>query len=86
MFLLNTFKYIYFKTIIANFYADVNECLSNPCSVNADCQNINGSFTCTCKDGFDGTGFVCNGSLKKFITLYLTICCTHRCMLFYVLF
>ena len=67
-------------------YVDTNECLSNPCSVNADCQNINGSFTCTCKDGFDGTGFVCNGSLKKFITLYLTICCTHRCMLFYVLF
>ena len=65
MFLLNTFKYIYLKKIITNFYADVNECLSNPCSVNADCQNTDGSFTCTCKDGFDGTGFVCNGSLNK---------------------
>ena len=43
------------------FHADTNECLSNPCSVNANCQNIDGSFTCTCKDGFNGSGIVCNG-------------------------
>ena len=44
-----------------------NECLSNPCSVDANCQNTLGNFTCTCKDGFSGNGFVCNGSLTKFL-------------------
>ena len=44
---------------------DTNECLSNPCSTYAVCENNIGSFTCTCLNGFDGTGFVCNGSLKK---------------------
>ena len=44
---------------------DTNECLSNPCSVDADCQNTFGS--CTCKDGFNGTGIVCEGSLNYFM-------------------
>ena len=48
-------------------YVDTNECLSNPCSVNANCKNTFGSFTCTCKDGFNGTGIICEGSLNCFI-------------------
>ena len=47
------------------FHADINECLSNPCSVNAECQNTDGNFTCTCKDGFNGTGFICNGNFSQ---------------------
>merc|ERR1719457_347039 len=42
--------------------SDIDECLSNPCSVDANCQNTDGSVTCTCKDGFNGNGLVCNGS------------------------
>ena len=55
------------------FYADINECLSNPCSVNGNCQNTDGSFTCTCKDGFTGSGFVCNGNLDLYIFLFRVI-------------
>ena len=53
--------------------ADVNECLSTPCSNGGVCTNNIGSFSCNCT----GTGFeglTCdNGeyqSLTKFLLLY----------------
>ncbi|XP_078571522.1 sperm receptor for egg jelly-like [Branchiostoma floridae x Branchiostoma japonicum] len=39
---------------------DVDECLSSPCDVNADCTNTFGSFTCQCHDGLSGDGFKCH--------------------------
>ena len=33
---------------------DENECLASPCGPNAQCQNIPGSFQCTCNAGFLG--------------------------------
>ena len=59
--------------LLIKTYLGTNKCSLNPCSVDANCQNTDGSFTCTCKDGFIGTGFVCNGSLHKFLTWYFTI-------------
>ncbi|XP_064617045.1 latent-transforming growth factor beta-binding protein 4-like [Liolophura sinensis] len=39
---------------------DVDECNGdNLCSANADCDNIVGSYTCTCKDGYHGNGSQC---------------------------
>ena len=36
---------------------DKNECeTETPCDENADCLNNEGSFTCTCKAGYDGAG------------------------------
>ena len=49
------------------YMADVNECLANPCDVNAVCQNILGSFTCTCNAGFTGDGFSCESELAMII-------------------
>lgn len=42
---------------------DVDECSakSTPCDSNADCSNSDGSFSCTCKQGFTGDGRVCQG-------------------------
>ncbi|XP_078374598.1 uncharacterized protein LOC144658130 isoform X2 [Oculina patagonica] len=41
---------------------DIDECLSNPCHVNASCSNTHGSYKCTCHPGFAGDGrFVCSG-------------------------
>ena len=59
----------YFIFFDHNFYLrcfyelDVNECLTNNrgCDINAVCTNIIGSFSCTCKTGYEGNGFNCEG-------------------------
>lgn len=33
---------------------DIDECRLNPCHVNADCRNDEGSYTCICKAGYTG--------------------------------
>lgn len=47
---------------------DIDECLSNStgCSVNANCSNTPGNFTCTCKNGYQGNGFTCTGACVRF--------------------
>ena len=42
---------------------DDDECKNglHNCDINADCTNTNGSFECTCKDGFLGDGNTCIG-------------------------
>lgn len=43
---------------------DINECtLDDPCDVNADCDNTDGSFDCTCRLGYMGNGLSCQGNL-----------------------
>ena len=45
------------------FTTDIDECSAetNLCDENADCANIDGSFSCTCKEGFTGDGKTCQG-------------------------
>ena len=42
---------------------DIDECSadSNACNENADCTNSDGSYSCTCKQGFTGDGTLCEG-------------------------
>ena len=50
------------------YYTDINECeVGGPyvCHSDADCINTNGSFTCTCKEGFTGSGHYCIGEYYK---------------------
>ena len=42
---------------------DIDECISNPCDTNADCENVFGSYTCKCKRGFTADGTTCTGNL-----------------------
>lgn len=46
--------------------SDIDECSadSSPCDENADCINTKGSYTCSCKQGFDGDGTTCKGMLN----------------------
>ena len=60
--------------LLFNFFfkkIDIDECLINNggCHKDAICTNIPGSFTCTCKPEFAGTGFSCSG-LDFFIFLF----------------
>lgn len=44
-------------------YSDHNECLGvNKCSIDANCINTNGSYTCQCKPGYQGDGVSCSGN------------------------
>ena len=45
------------------FFADINECKAGKqnCAADANCQNIEGSFVCTCKPGYSGDGVSCTG-------------------------
>ena len=49
-------------------FSDINECvvsadniILNDCSMLATCQNLMGSFSCTCNAGYHGDGQVCDG-------------------------
>ena len=43
--------------------SDIDECSADPspCDAKADCTNSDGSFSCTCKQGFTGDGVSCQG-------------------------
>ena len=42
-------------------YTDLDECRTgiSDCSENANCSNTEGSYDCTCHDGFTGSGTIC---------------------------
>ena len=49
-------KMHYFKSPFSSF-TDINECdLSSDVCRNGDCTNTDGSYYCTCNEGFEGTG------------------------------
>ena len=49
--------------IIIYYFSDRDECLTNTHNrdVNAYCTNSNGTFDCTCNEGFKGNGMICTG-------------------------
>lgn len=49
-------------TATDNLSLDIDECSDpNMCDKNADCLNTEGSYKCTCKQGFAGNGRVYTG-------------------------
>ena len=45
---------------------DINECDSdNECSTFANCEDTEGSYSCNCKEGYQGDGYACSGKLDK---------------------
>lgn len=53
-------------------YPDIDECTSNVhnCDENAVCNNTGGSFTCACRNGFNGNGTSCQGKSRGNLSQY----------------
>lgn len=45
------------------YFTDIDECTTktHKCHINAICANNNGSYDCTCRNGYTGDGFSCKG-------------------------
>ena len=52
------------------FTSDIDECIdgTHGCDVNAECNNTQGSYNCTCKDGFHGNDTNCTGECSYLST------------------
>ena len=52
-----------FLSIVGFISTDIDECVvgSHSCSPDAYCNNTKGSYNCTCKPGFTGSGRECKG-------------------------
>ena len=46
---------------------DIDECsvFSSICDINAICRNSEGSYLCSCKEGFAGDGKACKGKANN---------------------
>ena len=61
------FFLFYFFTYFEWIWIDFDECQGenggNDCDYHATCTNGPGNYTCKCKEGFEGDGKSCEGSL-----------------------
>ena len=60
------FKLNFIKIVNLVGYADIDECSSSPCDLNSNCHNSDGTYSCTCHDGFvspSNSGANCQGKL-----------------------
>lgn len=54
-------------------FSDIDECKTNPCSQYASCLNTNGSYVCTCINGYTGDGNNCTGKMKFIFLISLKV-------------
>ena len=68
-----------FKSILISVKSDIDECSaeSRPCDENADCTNTDGSYSCTCKQGFTGNGTICEGKDKDDQYITMAVVCPY---------
>lgn len=55
---------------VIHVHIDIDECEEDrPCDPNAECTNVQGSFSCSCPPGFSGDGLTCRGNYDNQLTL-----------------
>ena len=77
---MSHFHSVHSRTLIDS--ADINECEldMHTCNSNANCTDTEGSFNCTCGEGFEGNGFNCTGTrciLHKHHYIHAHCICMH---------
>ena len=51
--------------LTATMHADIDECEGvSGCDQNSRCMNTDGTYSCTCNEGYQGDGFNCTGISK----------------------
>ena len=68
----NLYNYFYLYHI---FTADIDECTNSTflCDSNAECNNTEGSYLCTCLYGYTGNGTYCEGSKSLHQTVFYEV-------------
>ena len=72
----------FFVLNVSIVFLDIDECVANThdCAAKADCENTEGSFICTCHDGYQGDGKTCQGAeITKWHAQSLTLF-TYDCV------
>ena len=71
-------------------FLDIDECASmpGPCNEYADCADTDGSYNCTCREGFTGNGLQCEGTVQEknsnwFVILYCYYLAAARVITYY---
>ena len=69
IFVSTVYMHVWSPCIIQHAFiqlADINECEleTYPCHFNASCTDTEGTFNCTCNEGFEGNGLNCTGTIK----------------------
>ena len=54
------FTFLHHKFFFSLYFTDIDECLSDPCHINANCSDNPGSYDCQCNVGYSGNGFNCS--------------------------
>ena len=62
------------------FLSEINECATDPCHVNATCQNTDGSYDCSCNDGYTGNGTDCTGMFSCWVEREIIVESHVKCM------
>ena len=76
-----TSQWLMFYDWFCSPYADINECLSDVCHVNAICTNTLGSFVCSCSSGYTGDGVTCSGE-EEWEAKWEELCVVHLTSLY----
>ena len=54
IFFMHWSRVLYIQQRNESFFADIDECQSQPCQNNGTCQDLSGGYLCNCTAGFNG--------------------------------
>ena len=61
------------ELLVLSIRPDIDECAmeTDMCDMNANCTNTDGSYDCTCDNGYSGDGLTCSECLivKKMLSM-----------------